>query len=260
MNPLPKIAIITPTLNQAAFIEATIQSVLHQNYPNLTYIVVDGGSTDGTLDILKKYDSQIKWISEADRGQSDAINKGFRMADHSDIFAYINSDDTYQPSALHKVAAYYQSHPQADWITGKTRIIDGEGNEIRKLITLYKNFWLSINSYNALLVLDYVSQPSTFWSRNVIQNVGYFDETMHFSMDYEYSLRVGQTYKLHVIPDYLANFRIHPTAKSGNIKEYFDTDLAAAIKHTDSKLLHTLHKLHNQLIVMIYKILQSRTA
>ncbi len=250
----PKISIITPSFNQAAFIESTINSVLSQNYPKLEYIVLDGGSTDGTINILHRYDSKIRWVSEKDHGQSNALNKGFRMAS-GDIFAYINSDDTYEPGALLKVGEFFKEHNEAHWVTGKCRIINKEGFEIRKFVTAYKNMWLKIHSYNALLVLDYISQPSTFWSREIVNKVGLYDESLYYTMDYDYSLRIGKTFKLNLINDYLANFRIHTAAKSGNIRDHFNADYSTASKYINCKFLKILHKLHNELIIRAYGFL-----
>jgi glycosyltransferase involved in cell wall biosynthesis len=157
MTEWPKISIITPSFNQGAFIEETIQSVLSQEYPNLEYMIVDGGSTDDTLDILHKYQDQLTWISEPDRGQVDAINKGLKLAS-GEVLAYLNSDDLYLPGALRKVGAYFAEHPQAEWLTGYCRNVDGEGQPIRGLIRAYKNFWLSRPSYRVLLVLNYIAQ------------------------------------------------------------------------------------------------------
>ena len=112
---LPRISVVTPSLNQAAFIEVTIRSVLDQNYPALDYIVVDGGSTDGTQAILQKYGERLRWLSEKDRGQTDAINKGMRMAD-AELLAYLNADDVYLPGTFDIVARYFEAHPQVDWV------------------------------------------------------------------------------------------------------------------------------------------------
>lgn len=252
---LPKISIITPTLNQAQFIEETIQSVLSQGYPNLEYWVIDGGSTDGTLDILKKYQEKLCWISEKDRGQSEAINKGMRRAT-GDVVAFLNSDDVYEPGALASVGEFFLKNPAAAWLTGWCRVVNSKGVEIHQLITLYKKFWLVWRSYRVLLILDYVSQPATFWRREVIQEVGYFDENIHYAMDYDYSLRVGKKFKLWVIPRYLARYRIHASSKAGSsASAQFDSDLEIATRHTKSKMVILLHTLHNRMIVFIYRIL-----
>src|SRR5665648_525607 len=168
MTKLPQITVITPSYNQGDFIDQTIQSVLSQNYPDLQYLVMDGGSTDQTVDILKQYDQQFFWVSERDRGQSDALNKGLRMAT-GEVVCFLNSDDLYEPGALFQVGKFFADHPEAAWLTGKCRVVDPMGVEIRRPITAYKNFWLRSKSYRALLVLDYISQPATFWRREVIE-------------------------------------------------------------------------------------------
>jgi len=252
---LPRITLVTPSYNQGNFIEETIRSVLDQQYPNLEYIIMDGCSTDGTVDILRKYEKQLVWRSEQDRGQSDALNKGFRMGS-GEIFAFINSDDVYAPGALHKVGIFFADHPQACWLTGRCRIVDPHGREFRKLITAYKNFWLLFTSYAVLLVIDYISQPATFWRRQVVERIGPFDETLHYSMDYDYSLRVGKEYQLWVMNDTLASFRIHPSSKSGQIEDHFNTDLSIAQRYSKSGFQVGLHRLHNQLIISAYSLMQ----
>ena len=216
---------------------------------------MDGGSTDGTVEILRKYQKHLVWRSEKDRGQSDALNKGLRMGS-GDIFSYINSDDVYEPGALHKVGSFFARHPQASWLTGRCRIIDSQGRQFRRLIAAYKNFWLLFESYNILLVIDYISQPATFWRREVVKRIGSFDESLHYSMDYDYSLRVGKQYRLWVMNDTLASFRIHPSSKSSSISDHFNTDLSIAQRHTRSGFQVGLHRLHNQLIISMYMILQ----
>ncbi len=252
---LPKISVITPSFNSESYIENTIRSVLNQDYPNLEYLVIDGGSTDLTLDILKKYNGSVTWISEKDRGQSNAINKGLHLAT-GDVIAYLNSDDMYEPDALHKVGRFLVDHPHASWITGKCRQINQLGEEIRKPITTYKNFWLFFKSYNALLVIDFISQPATFWCKNVINRIGSFNENLHLAMDYEYSLRVGKLFKLWVIDDYLASFRIHEASKSALITNHFSEDLFVAERYARSHLQVALHRLHNYLITFYYLRMQ----
>ena len=254
----PKISIITPSYNQGDYIEQTIQSVLNQNYPNLEFIIMDGGSTDQTLDIIKKYEKHLTWVSEPDKGQSNAINKGFAKAT-GDILAFINTDDTYEPNTLHTVANYFMQHPDAYWLTGKCRNIDKNSNEIRKLITHYKNFWLQFRSYKILTILNYVSQPATFWRRELMQTTGPMSENLNYAMDYDYWLRAGQHYKLHFVNQYLANFRIHPTSKAGaSANAQFDAEIEIVKQYVDSNLILGLHKLHCGLTVGVYRQLLAK--
>jgi glycosyltransferase involved in cell wall biosynthesis len=253
MTRLPRITVITPSYNQGAFIEQTIQSVLSQGYPDLEYIVMDGASTDNTLDVLRKYDGRLTWISEQDRGQSHAINKGFRMAT-GDVVAFLNSDDLYLPGALQTVGQYFASHPESAWLTGRCHIIDQDNRVIRKGITRYKNLWLRFASYQTLQITNYISQMATFWRREVIEREGEIDESLHYSMDYDFWLRVGRHYKLIVIDPYLACFRIHATSKAGaSASAQFDAELGIIRRHAQSRLLYSLHRLHNAMIVATYR-------
>jgi glycosyltransferase involved in cell wall biosynthesis len=259
MTEKPRITIITPSYNQGQFITETIESVLSQGYPNLEYIVIDGGSTDQTLDVLKVYDGRLFWVSQKDRGQSHAINKGLKRST-GDIISFLNSDDLLEPMALAKVAKFFVDHPEASWLTGKCRTVDPNGNEIRRWVTLYKNLWLRFANHRMLKVLNYISQPATFWRRQVIETVGYFDEQWQYAMDYDYSLRVGQHFRLWFLDEYLACFRIHPTSKAGaSAHAQFDIDLEIAGRHVSSPLLIRLHALHNAMIVAIYRLLMART-
>lgn len=254
---LPRISVITPSYNQGDYIEQTIQSVLGQGYPDLEYLVMDGGSTDQTVEILKKYGDQFAWTSEKDRGQSHAINKGLQIATGA-VISFLNSDDVYEPGALLKVGKFFADHRDACWLTGKCRTVDPDGREIRRAITLYKNFWLLFKSYKALQVIDYVSQPATFWRKCVIDIIGFFDEKLRYAMDYDYSLRVGRHFRLWVLPEYLAAYRIHSNSKAGSsANAQFDTDLEIARQHVSSRLLVSLHALHNAIIVAAYRRLQA---
>ena len=255
---LPSLTVITPSLNQGRFIGQTIESVLGQDYPNLEYIIIDGGSTDNTLEVLKEYSSRITWVSESDGGQSNAINKGLHMAS-GEIVAYLNSDDIYHPGALTAVGDFFASHPEAAWLTGKCQIIDLIGAEMRRGITLYKNFWLLTNSYLVLQIMDFISQPATFWRKNVIEEIGEFDEELVYAMDYDYSLRVGKKFNLYVLNKYLASFRIHPSSKAGSSSNaQFEVDLQIAKKYSSSKLILYLHNLHNNLIIGVYNLLRKK--
>ncbi|MBN1937683.1 MAG: glycosyltransferase [Anaerolineae bacterium] len=252
----PRITVITPSYNSGKFIEETITSILNQDYPNLEHIVVDGGSTDGTLDVLRAYRDQIRWISEPDRGQSHAINKGLQMAT-GEILTYLNADDLYEPGALRRVVAFFEDHLEASWVTGKCRMIDAKGCETQKIFTWYKNLWLRICSYRVLQVMNYLSQPATFWRRKVAEVVGPFREDLYYTMDYDYWLRIGQHFKLTFVDDYLASFRAHVQAKTGVMKEaQFAEDLATAKRHVLCLPICKMHAWHNAAILLAYRILR----
>jgi glycosyltransferase involved in cell wall biosynthesis len=257
MIKLPKISIITPSFNQGPFIERTILSVLGQEYPSLEYIVMDGGSLDGTIEILRKYEGRLKWISQKDEGQADAINKGLRMAT-GDVIAYLNSDDVYQPGTLKKVADHFLAYPETLWLTGQCRIIDEQDREIRQPITAYKNFLLRHYSYSLLLVTNPISQPATFWRRQVMDELGVFDKNEHFVMDYDYWLRIGKKYPPTILDDCLASFRVYTTSKtSSSYLRSFREELAVAKRHSGSSLLNALHWLSYLGIAASYVVLNS---
>jgi glycosyltransferase involved in cell wall biosynthesis len=257
MEQLPKISIITPSYNQGKFIERTIRSILDQDYPNLEYIVVDGGSRDETIDILKKYGTRLTWISEKDRGQTDAINKGLRMSS-GDILAYLNSDDVYEPHALRRVGAYFSTHPEVMWLTGQCRIIDEQDREFRGLITKYKNALLKRYSYGLLLVTNPISQPATFWRRAVVNELGLFDDREHLVMDYEYWLRIGKKHRPAVLSDYLAGFRVYAASKtSSSFLTTFRREMELARRYSGSSTLNALHYLSYLGISSMYLLMNS---
>ncbi|MBI3160216.1 MAG: glycosyltransferase [Chloroflexi bacterium] len=251
----PRISIITPSLNSARFLEQTIVSVLDQGYPELEYIVVDGGSTDGTLDILRKYDRRLRWFSEPDQGQADAINKGLRLST-GDILAYLNADDYYEPGVLQTVGATLSSEPEASWLTGKCRIVNEQGREVRRPITSYKNFWLRFNYQSILAILNYISQPATFWRRSVLNEVGLFDNRLNYALDYDYWLRVSRLHPLRVLDSRLASFRLHRDSKSGaGFVHQFNEEYEVAKRHVSSPALLRLHRSHKWLIQTVYRTL-----
>jgi glycosyltransferase involved in cell wall biosynthesis len=216
---------------------------------------MDGGSTDGTLELLQKYGSKIIWKSEKDNGQADAINKGLKMSS-GEILAYLNSDDVYEPKAFLKVADFFKKNPQTNWAFGKCKIISEKGSEIRGWVTAYKNFFLKRYSYNSLLVLDYISQPAVFWTRKAMDEFGLFDEGQYYELDYEYWLRIGKKCKPGFINDYLASFRIHTQAKTGShfVKHYWQ-EFQVACLYTKNPFLLFLHFLNFLSIIGSYSIL-----
>ncbi len=211
----PKISVITPSYNQALFIEETIRSVLTQDYPNLEYIIIDGGSTDGTTDIIEKYVSGLYYyISEKDKGQADAINKGFKIAT-GDILCWLNSDDIFEPSALRTVAESYRAS-KLDFIYGDGWVF-GHGN---RLHNKYAEVKPGTVTEDILKYCDPLHQPSTFWTRTVLDEVGFLDETLHYVLDWEFFIRISQKFHLTYIPFPFSGYRIHQACKteSGNLK------------------------------------------
>ncbi len=256
MQNWPKISLVTPSFNQAKFIEQTIQSVLQQKYPNLEYLVIDGGSTDGTLKILKKYQKQLKFISEPDFGQSNAINKGLKMAS-GNIVGYINSDDRLLPNALKSVAQKFVDYPEIKWLTGKCRIIDEKGQEILTTVTAYKNFWLQRYTFTALTILNFISQPATFWRKELLwdKDIGYLDEKLDYSMDYDYWLKLGKKYRPYITSDYLAEYRMHISSKGGgNPGKQFRQEYLLSLKYLQNPLWQLVHYLHAQVANIAYNV------
>ncbi len=249
---LPKITVITPSLNQAEYIEKTIRSVIDQKYPALEYLVFDGGSTDGTAHILERYSSTLKYWIEPDRGQTHAINKGLQIAT-GEIVTFLNSDDLYEPSALLVVAQFFLNHPEAQWVTGKCRIIDSDDREIMRLVTFYKNSLLKLHHPSLLKIVNYISQPATFWRKSLIEEIGFFDEKLVYVMDYDYWLRIAQKYPLFLINQYLAKFRTYPESKTRQSALHnLDEESEVIQRYTKSSLTKKLHKVHRLLIQLSY--------
>lgn len=253
---LPKISIITPSYNQGRFIKETIESVLSQNYPNLEYWVIDGGSTDETITILKSFGKKIKWISEKDKGQTDAINKGLLRAT-GEIIAYLNSDDVYLPNTLNTVAEYAMNHPTAQWITGDYFIIDESGKKIQSFVAAYKKVLRTYLTLDLLLIMNPIIQPSTFWRRSLQQKIGLFDDKLRYCMDYEYWIRSFKYAPVHVLPNHFSLFRIHKNSKGGaQYTRQFTEEYDVASMHTQNLLLLLAHKLHAACIVIVYKLIK----
>lgn len=205
----PKVSIVTPSYNQARFIEETIRSVLLQGYPDLEYIIIDGGSTDKSVEIIKKYEKWLAyWISEPDKGQSNAINKGWKLA-KGDIMAYLNSDDIYMPGAVRTAAAFLSRNPDADMIYGECNIIDEHSHLKRRFKTA--DFKIEKVLCGGRCVIP---QPSTFIRRAIIDEVGLLDVDMDMAMDLDLWVRIGLKHRIARIPAVLASARLHPGAKT----------------------------------------------
>ncbi len=204
-----KISIVTPSLNQAQFIEDTILSVKHQEFRESEHIIIDGGSTDGTVEVLRKY-PHLRWISERDTGQSNAINKGFRKAT-GDILAWLNSDDYYDRHIFSEVADYFENHPDCFFLYGNITYVDESKKE------LFQVAGAGISYRKLLSNPDLVRQPSCFWRREIIETIGYLDETLHVVMDYDYLLRIGKRYEFHYVNRNLSFFRSYPQGKTSSL-------------------------------------------
>ena len=202
----PLVSIVTPSYNQGRYIEETIQSILNQDYPNLEYIVVDGGSSDNTVEILKKYEGHLTWISEKDRGQADAINKGFHMA-KGEIVAWLNSDDTYLPGAVQPSVRYLEAHPEVGMLYGEGYHIDEDGEFIER-------YYTEPFDYQRLSEICFICQPTVFLRTEVIRTVGPLDITLDYCMDYEYWMRIAKRFRIGYLEKYLANSRLHLDTKT----------------------------------------------
>ena len=252
-----KFGIVTPSYNQGAFIERTIESVLTQRGDfELDYLVVDGGSTDGTLPILKRYAGDLRFVSEPDRGQSDALNKGFRLV-RGDVLAWINSDDSYLPGAL-QAAATALSETGARWCFGDCRIIDERDREIRGFVTRYKARLAHRYSLRRLLSSNFVAQPATFFERGLLEEAGSIDESLHYAMDYDLWLRFARLAEPTHVPRSLANFRVYRNSKTGGgYQEGAREALAIARRRAQAGEWPAvaLHRLHYLGLVAAYSLL-----
>ena len=214
----PRISIVTPSYNQAQFLEKTILSVLNQNYPNLEYIIIDGGSTDGSVEIIKKYEKYLSyWVSEKDNGQADAIDKGFKKTS-GEILAWLNSDDTYLPETFYKVMKIFTRNPEVDLIFGNIYIINEHDKRIGELRFTEFDFDTLIYKGGNL------HQAGTFWKKEIYERSGGIDSDYQFGLDYDFFCRVAKVGKLCHMRDFFANFRKHENAKTSTISHIGDKE------------------------------------
>ncbi len=220
-SPWPKISIVTPSFNQAEFIEETIRSVLLQGYPNLEYIIIDGGSTDASIDIIKKYEKWLTfWVSEPDKGQSHAINKGFAKAS-GEIFAYINSDDLYCPNILGTVATIFSEKWNPQLIAGECFIFDGD-----TVKNIFKPWWPENMDHFLHPFGSTFAQPAAFWTRYIYEKVGGFDESFHFCFDQEFFLKIGLAGIIPLlIPEKIARYRDHSNTKTRQTIRFYEESI-----------------------------------
>lgn len=203
-----KISVVVPSFNQAGFLEETLQSLWRQNYPDLEVLVRDGGSRDGSVDVLRRHErSGFEWKSEPDGGQGDAINRGLLSAS-GDILAYLNSDDIYYPGALAAVASFFHSHPEAQVLYGDANHLWEESGKVEPY---YTEDW----NYDRLIDVCYLCQPAVFWRRGIVERFGVLDDSLFGAMDYDYWLRIGKSVPFQRLEGVvLAGSRMHADNKT----------------------------------------------
>ncbi len=219
-----RISIVTPSYNQARFIERTIDSVLNQNLKSsdFEHIVIDGGSSDGTVEILKKY-SHLKWISEKDNGQSDAINKGFKLAT-GDVFCWLNSDDYFTENTLSTVMDFFLTHPSSNILYGDIEYVDINGEHLS-----YDKG--NVISFNKLISNpDKVRQPSTFWRKEVWERTGGVRTDLRVVMDLDFFLRALAQYEIEYLPQVLSSFRTYAENKTSSLRKIQFLEMTKVLK------------------------------
>jgi glycosyltransferase involved in cell wall biosynthesis len=253
---LIKISVVTPVLNGEKYIQHAVESVLSQggNF-ELEYIVRDGLSTDRTLQILEQYKDRIRLFSQKDGSPQEAINAGMSVAS-GDIGCWLNADDTFEPGALQKVVDGFRKNPEKDWLYGRCSIIDENGKEIRKPITIYKNILGYFYSRNVLLCENFINQPATFWKMSLWHECNKLDHRFKAAWDYELWMMMASKSQAIPVRDYLAKFRRHHESISEqDFARQFAEELEIAKKY-GNKFHCLIHKFNQVKIVAIYRLLQ----
>jgi glycosyltransferase involved in cell wall biosynthesis len=255
---LPSITVVTPCLNAERTIRATLDSVHGQGYPLLEHVVVDGGSTDRTVEIAREYPG-VTVISEPDRGRPDAANKGIALAT-GDVVGFLNADDAYEPRALSRVGHAFAVLPEVAWVTGYCRIVDGAGEEIRHGVTRYKNWLLRRWSYGLYLTQNFVADPATFVRREALEQVGGFDERYPTAHDYDLWLRVGRLSEPAVIEETLATFQmVEGTLSMEGFEGQFREHEQIARSHGEGhRTAVAVNALTSRAIVLAYRAMRRR--
>ena len=219
-----KISIVIPSYNQGNYIGRTIDSILNQGYANLEILVMDGGSSDETLQILKSYENRITWQSAPDRGQTQAVNNGWKTA-NGQILGWVNSDDLLLPGALEKVAGYFETHPETTWLYGNCRYIDAADQPLGDYPVQPYDYDLLVKNLE-----NYIPQPAVFIRRSVFDAIGLLNEDLHYVMDLDYWLRIGLKFPGVYLDAPLACLRLHRDAKSVSSFHKFSTELVSTVE------------------------------
>ena len=257
MTELPSFSIVTPCLNAVETIEEALASVRAQNYPRLEHVVVDGGSTDGTIELLRQAEG-VRFVSEPDRGRAHAVNKGVAMS-KGEVIGWLNADDRYEEGALAAVGEALAANPTSRWASGYCRIIDGDGAEIRRPITAYKNLLLRRWSYPLYLTQNCVADPATFVRHAALEEVGELDERSAISPDYDLWLRVASRHPPLVLRRTLASFRMtEGTASMTGFERQFREHAEVARLHgAGHPVPVAVNAVMSRLIVLVYRALRA---
>lgn len=216
MNTFPKISIVTPSYNQGKYLERTILSVVQQNYPNLEYIIIDGGSTDNSVEIIKKYESKLSyWVSEKDRGQAHALNKGFQKIT-GDIVAWINSDDWYEEGVFEEIVKNFKMNPTGIWLGDCTKRFEN-GKKDRVLKPAVPTFQ-SLTRYWRKNFCP--PQPSIFFPHSCLKTTGFLDESLNYAMDLDLWIRMACHFNFYHVNRNLSNYLVHDVSKSGSVNAF----------------------------------------
>lgn len=255
----PLVSIVTPSLDQGSFVERTLESVLSQRGDfDLEYLVQDGGSSDGTLEILERHRHRISLVVEPDSGQADAVNRALRRA-RGEIVGWVNSDDLLRPGAVQAAVEAFRAAPSALWLHGRCDIVDEADRPIRRPVAAYKHFRARRHRMDRLLVENYVSQMTVFWRRSLQDRVGLLDPSLHYTFDYDLWLRFAAVAPPLYLARTLAAFRWHAASKSGSAFEtQFAEDWEVFLRHApDDRWLRLRKRLRTAQILAVYRLLRT---
>lgn len=256
MTALPSISVVTPTYNAIATIRETLTSIQSQKYAALDHVVIDGGSTDGTLELLEAEAAagRLRFISEPDDGLSDAFNKGVKLAS-GDLIGWLNADDTYEPGALEAVGRAFAASPAAEWGFGRCKIMGGDGRESRNAVTAYKNFLLDHFSLGLYLTNNFVSSPATFVRRGPMLELGGLDVRFKYSADYDLWLRLARRGKPVFVDADVARFRMADDSLSitGFEQQFVEHAQNAVENGAGHRIAVGVNQLMSKAIVLVYR-------
>jgi|GEM_PF-1839169 len=259
----PKISIVIPSYNKRDYIAQTLQSIVDQKYPNLEVIIQDGGSSDGTLEIIKKYAKKypkiFSWESKKDKGQLDALNKGLKKT-KGEILTFINADDVYEEGALMTIAESFPSDSEILWLVGRGRTVDKEGREIARVVTVYKNFLLKLNKYFLLFCVNYLFQPSVFISKIAYEKYGPFLGDKTSVMEYGVWLKLAKVSMPKIVDKTLSSFRLYSGGLSlSKNREILEKEYKLVSGFTTNPLILFIHKLNNLGRIILSKLLHKNS-